>query len=322
MSNLPSDPKPPKAPRKPAKAAATLPANTPKHTAETEQKVPRPIRVTKSNSLIHASYRLTLNEQRLILAAISKLDPRKPMPRDGVSVAATDYSEIYGVPLRHAYEQMRVAADELYERDIRIFDGKDLERRRWVEGAKYMSGSGRVVLHFTSHVRPYLSLLYSKVTTYDLRRVARLDSSHSFRLFEMLMQFRKTGWAYVEVEQLRIALDLSDAYSRFNNLRQRVIDPAVAELKAKSNLDVSYELKKEGRKVTAIKFTFCDLAQMALSLEQDETALVDPEDATIVTDDVLEADSEWLLNQPLGDLAEAQEKGLLYEVVTDDEEPF
>src|SRR3546814_6950888 len=79
---------------------------------------PKPLRVTKSNTLITASYRLTLNEQRLILAAISKLDPRRPMPKK-VSVSAVDYSDIYGVQLRHAYEQMKVAADELYERDIK-----------------------------------------------------------------------------------------------------------------------------------------------------------------------------------------------------------
>src|SRR3546814_13167570 len=92
---------------------------------------PKPLRVTKSNTLITASYRLTLNEQRLILAAISKLDPRRPMPKK-VSVSAVDYSDIYGVQLRHAYEQMKVAADELYERDIKTFDGSGMrsEERR------------------------------------------------------------------------------------------------------------------------------------------------------------------------------------------------
>lgn len=38
--------------------------------------------VTKANDLISASYRLTLQEQRLLLAAIAQVDPRKPMPPD------------------------------------------------------------------------------------------------------------------------------------------------------------------------------------------------------------------------------------------------
>ncbi|ANF89243.1 Replication initiator protein (plasmid) [Pseudomonas antarctica] len=272
---------------------------------------PKPLRVTKSNTLITASYRLTLNEQRLILAAISKLDPRRPMPKK-VSVSAADYSDIYGVQLRHAYEQMKVAADELYERDIKTFDGAGMERKRWVDRAKYLDGEGRVELSFTIHVIPYLTMLYSKVTSYDLRRVACLDSSHSFRLFEMLMQFRKTGWAYIEVEALRVALGLSEAYQRFNNLRQRVIDPAVEELRTKSNLDVSYELRREGRKVIAIKFTFCDLAQLPLNLE------LDPEDLPPLPEFDPAEESEWLLTQPLGELAEAQEPGLLFAVTGGD----
>lgn len=232
------------------------------------------------------------------------------MPKK-VSVSAADYSDIYGVQLRHAYEQMKVAADELYERDIKTFDGSGMERKRWVDRAKYLDGEGRVELSFTIHVMPYLSMLYSKVTSYDLRRVACLDSIHSFRLFEMLMQFRKTGWAYIEVESLRVALGLSEAYQRFNNLRQRVIDPAVAELKAKSNLDVSYELKREGRKVIAIKFTFSDLAQLALNLE------LEPEDLPPLPDFDHEEESEWLLSRSLGEIAEAQEAGLLFEVSPD-----
>ena len=42
--------------------------------------------VTKANALIEASYNLTLNEQRIILACAAKLDGRKPMPREAVFV--------------------------------------------------------------------------------------------------------------------------------------------------------------------------------------------------------------------------------------------
>lgn len=252
----------------------------------------RPLRVSKSNDLITASYRLTLNEQRLILAAISRLDPRRPMPKR-VVVTAVDYSEIYGVKLKHAYMQMRTAADELYERDIDITASNRRDRRRWVDGATYTEGA--VELSFTIHVMPYLTMLYNKVTTYDLRRVARVDSVNTLRMFEMLMQFRKTGWVYIEVDKLRTSLGLSDAYQRFNNLRQRVIDPAVQELRHKCSLNVDYELIKDGRTVKAIRFTFQDLAQMPLLLEMEDLR---PED--VVMEEMTE--EEWFLSQPIGDL--------------------
>ncbi|MBD9634557.1 MULTISPECIES: replication initiation protein [Pseudomonas] len=233
--------------------------------SKSKDKDQRPLRVSKSNDLIQASYKLTLQEQRLVLAAICKQDPRKPMEKV-ISVYASDFAKIYGIPLRHCYEYMKEAADSLYERDIKTYDNKGMDRKRWVDRAKYVTGEGRVDLYFTVHVMPYLSHLTKRVTTYDLRRVAQLESTNSYRLFEMLMQFRSTGWAHIEVDRLREALGLDGAYERFNNLRQRVIDPAVKELEAKSGLIVTYELQKAGRKVKAIKFAFKDAVQMPLVL--------------------------------------------------------
>jgi plasmid replication initiation protein len=219
--------------------------------------------VSKSNPLVSAAYRLTLSEQRLILAGISKIDPRKPMPKT-VTVLAMDYAAIYGLPLSRCYEQMKEATDHLYERDIKTFDGKGQERKRWVYKARYVTGEARVEICFTLDVVPYLSMLYQNVTSYDLNRVARLESVYSFRLFELLMQFRSTGWRHMSVEDMRAYLGLSKAYRRFNNFRQRVIDPSVAELREKSRLQIQYEVVKKGRRVAALKFVFLDLDKVAV----------------------------------------------------------
>ena len=152
-------------------------------------KEPSSLLVTKANDLISASYRLTLQEQRLLLAAIAQVDPRKPMPSK-ITVTAASFSEIYGIPIRFAYTNLKEAADSLYERDIQTFDGKNRTRIRWVYKATYAEGEGRVTLNFTVDVIPYLSMLNSKLTSYDLRRVANLNSMHSFRLFELMMQFK------------------------------------------------------------------------------------------------------------------------------------
>ena len=117
---------------------------------------------------------------------------------------------------------------------------------------------------FSDSVRPYLSRLHTHVTSYDLWRVARLDSAHSFRLFEMLMQFKSTGWVYMRLDELRERLTLGESYQRFNNLRQRVIDPAVEELREKAGLNVTVEFIKEGKAVTALRLTFTDADDLQL----------------------------------------------------------
>lgn len=100
----------------------------------------------------------------------------------------------------------------------------------------------------TVDVIPYLSMLNSKLTSYDLRRVANLNSMHSFRLFELMMQFKSTGVLIIEVEKLRL-LDLGDSYKRFNNLRQRVIAPSINEIMAKSGITITYQTITEGKTV-------------------------------------------------------------------------
>lgn len=286
----------------------------PKSKKEVDEDAPlRALRVTKSNDLITASYRLTLNEQRLILAAISRLDPRRPMPKR-VKVDATDYASIYGVQLRHAYKQMQDAANELYERDIDFTDAKQRTRRRWVDAATYSEGS--VELSFTIHVIPYLTMLYNKVTSYDLRRIARVDSIYTIRLFEMLMQYKSTGWLHIEIEKLRVVLSLSDGYKRFNNLRQRVIDPAIEEMRLKCNLEVEYEQITKGRTVTAIKFMFKDSAQLALPLPDN---MEDQLPELPLPADLESFEAEWFTmgpisdipgeSEPIGQIAQAAEEG-------------
>ena len=149
--------------------------------------------VTKSNDLVQAAYKLTLNEQRLMLAAIAQIDPRKPMPRP-ITITASDFAEQYGIPIKQAYEALKEATSALYERDIKTFDGRFKSRFRWVDQVDYLDGRGETKLYFTIHVQPYLAHLNKSFTTYELKRIADLSSTHSIRLFERLQQFKSTGF--------------------------------------------------------------------------------------------------------------------------------
>ena len=220
--------------------------------------------VTKSNDLVMTAYKLTLNEQRLLLAAISQIDPRKPMPRP-ISITAQDFSEQYGIPLKHAYEALKEATSALYERDIKTFDGRYKSRFRWVDRVDYLDGGGETKLFFTVHVQPYLVHLNQRFTTYELKRIADLTSTHSIRLFELLQQFRSTGFYRVSVAEFRELLELGPSYERYSNLKLKVIDPAIAELREKSGLLVELKTEKKGRAINRLTFTFRDDEQMKLN---------------------------------------------------------
>jgi plasmid replication initiation protein len=232
--------------------------------------------VTKSNELIRASYKLTVNEQRLVLTCIAQLDPRKPIPKtkDGdikpIRVSVSEFAESYHISERStAYTALQEATDRLYERDIKTYDetGKRYGRFRWVQAVEYHQGQGYVELTFTQRVAPYITLLHRQFTTYKLKQVAQVNSIYAIRIFELLMQFKSTGVLVMAIDEFKLLLELKDKYDRFANLKARVIEPAIRELASKANLEISWEPIRQNRRVTSLRFRFKENPQITLPLD-------------------------------------------------------
>ncbi|MEA3641961.1 MAG: replication initiation protein [Lamprobacter sp.] len=223
--------------------------------------------VTKANALIEASYNLTLNEQRIILACAAKLDGRKPMPRDAVFMLDVDeFAELFGTDSRNAYTEMEEAVTKLYERDIRRIDGKVRKRLRWVYMAEYRKGEGKVRLGFSPEIAPYLTMLHRRFTSYRLEEIARLRSAYAIRLFEMLAQYVDTGVFVITVDEFKQRFGIEEKYDRFSNLKARVIQPAVDDLQAKTSLDISWQGIKKGKSVVRLEFRFEEKTQLYMDL--------------------------------------------------------
>jgi len=225
-------------------------------------------RVTQDNVLVSASYRMGLNEKRLLIACISKLDPESKAWKAGRAEAemiATEWGELYGIGPKSAYREMREAAKGLFERSVRIYgDSKKGKEIRWLSAWEWSQNEGRVVLTFSGPVLYYLTGMLDQFTSYDLLGVSGLKSIHSIRLYELASQFKGTGWRHIELDELRKMLSLGDAYQTWDNLKRKVIDRATKEITAKSDLDVSYEIVKRGRPVVAIKLHVSEKQQLEL----------------------------------------------------------
>jgi len=210
-------------------------------------------RVYKSNQLVEGSYKLTLQELRLLLLAISKVNPRRPLKKlEEFRITAKEFAAVYDLPVRTAYEALEDAAIRLYAQDIKTPSSNT--HFRMVEKAQYQKGEGYIQLKFTETFAPYISMLYKEFTSFELHRVAKLSSAHTIRIFEMAQQFRRTGSFTITVEKVRHRLDLGASYARFNNLREKVIDPAIAEIKEKAGMIITYTTHSKGRKVEKLTF--------------------------------------------------------------------
>lgn len=215
--------------------------------------------VTKSNHLIEAGYKLSLNEQRLILSAIAQLDGRKPMPQDNdFNITAAAFSETFDMPMKQAYETLNDAASRLYERDIKTYDriAQTREKFRWVDKVKYWDGEAKVTLSFSRWIIPYLTMLHRQFTRYELKQVAQLKTAYAIRFYELLVQFMKTGERYITLEHFRELLELKQHYPRFYDLKKYVITPSIIDINEKTNLIVEWDFMKKGKNIVGLIFIF------------------------------------------------------------------
>lgn len=228
--------------------------------------------VVKANSLIQAGYRLTLSEQRTLLAAIAQIGKDdQPTDQTTYSVTANALEDITGTTARRAYQELAEAAHRLYRREVRIErgpngeelgpeDNKRVRRRvtmtRWVQEVEYIEDEGRVEMRFAHSILPYLSMLQREFTTYKLKHVATMRSTHGVRLYELLAQWRQAGERELEIDELRRMFGVEGRYKSIKDLKARVIEPAVRDVNECSDLTVRWGQRKAGRRVAAIQFKF------------------------------------------------------------------
>lgn len=220
--------------------------------------------VTKSNSLVDASYQLNVQAQKLVLACLGKIDPRSDVPKE-MTLTAIEYSELMGIP--NARRDLYKAADTLFDAVITLKDDKEEVKLRWIQkGVKKLKGEGAITITWTDDVLKHISSLQSRFTTYKLRHIAELQSSHSIRLYELLMRFNSTGERVIFLDDFKSTLGISDKYPQFKILNRAVIKPSIEELNQRSDLIINYETIKKGRAVVALSFTFKQNKQMKLDV--------------------------------------------------------
>jgi plasmid replication initiation protein len=227
--------------------------------------------VTMSNALTRAAHGLTLGEKRVIMAAVSKLDSRRPVPGQvpTTKITASEYAVLAQCGMNAAYEALQTAAANLYDRSITIYQpsykrgGKQIgdkgtvTRMRWVGRATYHEKEGWVELAWWHEVVPHLMGLQQQFTSYQLQQANALRSIYSWRLLELLTRFKSSGVAEYSIEDFATSMEATDKQrADFAAIRRKIIEPAVKELTEKDGWLIDWQPVKAGRKVQAVRFNF------------------------------------------------------------------
>ena len=220
--------------------------------------------VVKDNTLINASYNLDLVEQRLILLAIveARESGKGINANDPLTVHAESYINHFSVHRNTAYQALKDACKDLFARQFSYQEqrpkGVANITSRWVSQIAYIDNSATVELIFAPAIIPLVTRLEEQFTSYELKQVSGLSSAYAIRLYEVLIAWRSTGKTpIIELSDFRQKLGvLEGEYSRFNNFKVRVLDPAIKQINEYTDITVKAEQYKKGRSVSGFSFKF------------------------------------------------------------------
>ena len=130
--------------------------------------------VVKSNALIEASYKLTLQEARIILllsSMINKDDDDFKL----YQIKVKDFADFIGVNKnKNLYRELSEITTKLRKRSILIKKEESLLEIGWLSSAEYFFNKGFVELEFSDKLKPYLLQLKERFTKYHLDSVLKL----------------------------------------------------------------------------------------------------------------------------------------------------
>lgn len=221
--------------------------------------------VVKSNRLIDAMVDFTLQENRLFAFAVSLLDRHlvvDPMHNLDLEIPVLAFAEAFELDTSNAYREIEALAEKIEAKRIQLAPGETLDgsrvKTRLLTEQRYLDGEGRIVFQFNRHLIPHLLGLKERFTTYRIKDVYRFTRASTWRIYEILKSHKSIGKREFEIEDFKRMTATIGKYPRPTDLKARVIDPAIEEINATSDIQVQYEQKKRGRRITGFTFIIRD----------------------------------------------------------------
>ena len=218
--------------------------------------------VVKTNRLNTATQNLSLTEVRIMqLAIVDARETGLGLTSDSpLTISSSRYAEAFGVTRQTAYEVILKAEKTLFDRRFSFLDDDDkMVKSRWVQRVKYLDDEASIEVILTYDVVKEVTRIdgYEQFfTQYLLEQTAHMNSAYSVRLYELLVQWKtakKTPVFNIEVFREQLGVEPTE-YNRIYDFKKNVVDLAVNEINQKTDLKVSYEQKKKGRKIVGFEF--------------------------------------------------------------------
>jgi plasmid replication initiation protein len=235
-------------------------------------------KVYKSNKLNNANFGdFTHTDYQVFLTLLSKIGgvdgsgkylQYEKLEREH-TLKASEFGRVFNCAQTHCYPALKKAVNKLMKTDIRIQEpgSTSYTRINVCSKAEYIENEGAINVKFTDDIMPYLIQVKERFMLYNLKEISNFGSIYTTRLYELLQEFKETGWMIKSIDQLKEAFAVGSKYKMYAHLKSKTFAPACEEINRNYKINLRFEEIKDGRKVSAIKFIFKPIAILEVANE-------------------------------------------------------
>lgn len=250
--------------------------------------------VSNHNDLSSANLGLDLNEEKLLFMAMAfyhktnrfvQDEDKKVKPQDWIEISALDFGcQLHGLDLskdnvsskqiskaenagRVALRRLGYENKDIYSKIVefkKIIDGKvTYISHSIVTGIIYTPDDKVVKVRFAPEIYDYFTNQNGNFNTFYLKYISVMDTRYGAKLYRFLnahlfkFDIDEKASVVVDYEELKFALSCQDKYINSpQNFKIRVLDKAIEDIEAHTNLKLSYSVITKNGKTGAIKFDY------------------------------------------------------------------
>lgn len=227
-------------------------------------KTPKVYKNKKLNNANFSDY--NLNEYQVFLQLITKVGKvdelgkyqQSNLLQREYTLTAKEFSLQFQINITNAYQILKRSTKKLSRTAITL-EQPDLFETWEIpvcSMAKYNHTEGSMTVEFNHKIMHYLTQVGRHFMLYNLKEVANFGSLYTTRLYELIQEFKDTGWVLKSIQQLRTIFAVGVKFTDYYDFKRFTFGHAVTEINSQFDIMLSFEEIKDGRKVVAVKFSF------------------------------------------------------------------
>ena len=232
-----------------------------------------------ANQLVKGRYQLTKEEQNFIYLMISQINKDDTKFTEyQIHIKDLESSELSN----KNYQRYREFADSLMKKTIRIEDDKRILTANWFAHIEYLKDTGIIRATISEKLKPYLLQLKKEFVQAKLPTLLQFNSKYSSRLYLLLKahfdrqkKHKENLFVVYDIEDLNNRFELAKSYNQYSNFKDKFLLKSIDEINEHTELNISYEELKTGRKITSIEFCISHkektTEQLIKEIEQTQT---------------------------------------------------